>query len=136
MVDSYIKDMSKRNATINPAIKEGFEKYSKAVDKVIKEDENRQKLIDIANSHIAELVKHVRTFILPTLSDPMPLRDFMNLLEARGDIRVAHYRFMTGLQRIDATNLYYPNITRDEMDVIAYELANIKRSIRNRFIKI
>ena len=56
----------------------------------------------------------------------------MNLLDARSDIRVAHYRFMTGLQRIDAINLFYPNITRDEMDTISFELTNIKKSIRNR----
>ena len=59
----------------------------------------------------------------------------MNLLDSRSDIRVAHYRFMTGLQRINAVNLFYPNITRDEMDRIAYELTNIKSSIRNSHAK-
>ena len=60
----------------------------------------------------------------------------MNLLDSRSDIRVAHYRFMSGLQRIDATDLFYPNISRDDMDTIAYELANLKRSIRQRFYKM
>ena len=55
--------MTKRNLTINPQIEQGFQKYSKAVEKVINEDANRQKLIDIANQHIAELVNHVRTYI-------------------------------------------------------------------------
>ena len=63
MVKNYIKEMTKRNISINPEIESGFVKYSKAVDKVIKEDENRQKLIDIANSHISELIDHVRIFI-------------------------------------------------------------------------
>ena len=63
IVDNYIKDMERRNRSISPAVTEGYNKYNKAVNKVMEEDARRQKLIDLANAHIKEMTSHVKQHI-------------------------------------------------------------------------
>ena len=55
----------------------------------------------------------------------------MNLLDNRGDIRVLNLRFMTGLQRIEAVNLFSYDQTEDERTIITSKLMEMKKMIRD-----
>ena len=55
----------------------------------------------------------------------------MNLLDHKGDVRVLYLRFITGLQRIEAENLFSYEQTEDERTIITTKLMEMKKMIRD-----
>ena len=68
---------------------------------------------------------------VPTLIDKKPLEDFMYLLDNKGDIRVLYSRFINGLDRIEAENLYSYDQSEDERITIQRQLLTMKKMIRD-----
>lgn len=68
---------------------------------------------------------------MPTLIDKKPVEDFMYLMDNRGDIRVLYSRFINGIERIDAENLYSYDQTEDERTTIRSQLLTMKKMIRD-----
>ena len=55
----------------------------------------------------------------------------MYLLDNRGDIRVLYSRFVNGLDRIEAMNLYSYDQSEDERTTIRRQLLTMKRMIKD-----
>ena len=123
--------MESANKTADPKVTNGFEEYVKAIRKAEKEDEIRELYISKAAKHLDNFISHVRRFIIPTLVDEKPLAEFMNYLDNKGDIRVLNLRFINGLARIEAENLYSYDQTFDEREIIAHKLMEVKKMIKN-----
>ena len=123
--------MREANRTADSRVVDGFDEYIKAIRKAEKEDEIRELYISKAAKHLDNFVTHVRKYIIPTLADEKPLTDFMNYLDNKGDVRVMHLRFINGLARIEAENLYSYDQSYDEREIIATKLMEVKKMIRN-----